>query len=380
MSESEPAATSSSLAPDAVIGDIVAVEGTPAAPDDSITRDSDVWYEDGNIVVIAQTTAFRFHKSVVSHHSSVFRDLFSVPQPSPPAVAGESEPGARAETFDGCAAVRVSDTSYDFRELLRAIYGGVSYLRLDQVVTFPVLAALARLSHKYQLDGLLAAVLPRLKGTFTTELAVWDAAGALLEGSAFEFDQAVEALNLFRLLGRPEMVPVALYGCCQLPPADLLCGIARSDGATREQLAPADLVLCLEAKGRLLRATVALVVRLSEAYEARIALVAGGQAECSPSAAAGESQCPGALGALVADCRRYLHESIDEDPLDTFYASGLHYAVRTQVLCGACGEALEAEYAQLRREVWRGLPGFMGMDVEGWDSGSPTPSKDIGQE
>ena len=106
--------------------DVVAIDsgGPPTAPDDSITRDSDVWYEDGNIVVIAQTTAFRFHKSVVSHHSPVFRDLFSVPQPSPTPTEGE-EAVASAETFDGCAAVRVSDTSYDFRELLRAIYGGV---------------------------------------------------------------------------------------------------------------------------------------------------------------------------------------------------------------------------------------------------------------
>ena len=249
-------------------------------------------------------------------------------------------------------------------------------------MTFPVLAALARLSHKYQLDALLSAVLPRLQGTFTTSLAVWDAAGALLAGSAFEFDQAVEALNLFRLLARPEMLPVALYGCCQLPPADLLCGIHRTDGVTRETLKPDDLVLCLEAKGRLLRATVKLVASLCEAYEARIALVASGQAECSPSVhapAAGESQCPSALGALVAECRGYLHESVDEDPLDTFYASGLHYAVRTQVLCGACGEVLEAEYARLRKEVWRGLPGFMGMEIVGWDQ-DPPPSEDAEQE
>ena len=128
--------------------DVVAIdsEGPPTAPDDSITRDSDVWYEDGNIVVIAQTTAFRFHKSVVSHHSPVFRDLFSVPQPSPTA-AGE-EAGPSAETFDSCAAVRVSDTSYDFRELLRAIYGGVR-LVLSPSRPLPLIAGPTRACATY---------------------------------------------------------------------------------------------------------------------------------------------------------------------------------------------------------------------------------------
>ena len=104
------------LAPDATMGD--ALGGPHATPDNSIKRDSEVWFEDGNVVVIAQNTAFRFHKSVLSLHSPVFRDLFSVPQPSP--AGGKAE-----ELLEGCSVVRVSDTSYDFRELLRAIYGGV---------------------------------------------------------------------------------------------------------------------------------------------------------------------------------------------------------------------------------------------------------------
>ena len=87
------------------------------APDE-IQRDPDIWFEDGNVIVIAHNTAFRFHKGVLSHHSQVFRDLFLVPQPSGSAASP-------LDILDGCPAVRVSDTSYDFRELLRAIYGGV---------------------------------------------------------------------------------------------------------------------------------------------------------------------------------------------------------------------------------------------------------------
>ncbi|KAI1786598.1 hypothetical protein LXA43DRAFT_1085384 [Ganoderma leucocontextum] len=247
----------------------------PATPDDSAKRDSEIWFEDGNVVVIAQNTAFRFHK--------VFRDLFSVPQPSEP-------PAGAVETLDGCPVVRVSDTSYDFRELLRAIYAGsISHLHPDKAVTFAVLAALARLGHKYQLDQLLQAVVlvPRLKGTFTTD--------------------DLEALNLFRLLDRPEMIPVALYGCCQLGPADLRRGVNRIDGVTRERPSPSDLELCFEVKEKLVRATVHLIVQLSEASEARIV--------------------------------RFVWS-----------------------------DAMKAEYSQFRREIWRSLLGLMGMDIVGWDS------------
>ena len=86
----------------------------------AVERHPEVWLSDGNIVVVAQNTAFRIHKSVVSLHSPVFRDLFSIPQP--PSTAD----GTDDETVDDCRVVRVSDTSYDVRELLRAIYyGGV---------------------------------------------------------------------------------------------------------------------------------------------------------------------------------------------------------------------------------------------------------------
>ena len=94
-------------------GDISGCAWSPEVP---IRRDSQVWFDDGNIVVVAQNTAFRFHRSVLSVHSDVFRDLFSVPQP---------QLSDQEQSIEGCAVVHVSDTSYDFRELILAIYGGV---------------------------------------------------------------------------------------------------------------------------------------------------------------------------------------------------------------------------------------------------------------
>ena len=80
---------------------------------DGITKDSQVWFKDGNVIFVAQTPSmsFRVHKSILSRHSEVFQDLFSIPQPP------------TADTIEGCSVVHVSDTSFDFRQFLRVIYG-----------------------------------------------------------------------------------------------------------------------------------------------------------------------------------------------------------------------------------------------------------------
>ena len=114
---SEPGQASAS----AVIAN-AAVDRSDAPLDGSVQRDSTIWFEDGNVVVSAQNVAFRARKSVLSLHSQAFRDLFAVPQPSK--AEDNSSTAQPGDTFDDCPVVRVTDTSYDFRELLRAIYHG----------------------------------------------------------------------------------------------------------------------------------------------------------------------------------------------------------------------------------------------------------------
>ncbi|PIL28389.1 hypothetical protein GSI_09540 [Ganoderma sinense ZZ0214-1] len=295
------------------MGDAVLV-ASDRDSDGSIRRDSEVWFEDGNIVVIAQNTAFRIHKSVVSVHSSVFRDLFSIPQPSL-TVDGVNV------SFDGCRVVRVSDTSYDFRELLRAIYyGGVSNVHPDQAMPFPVLAALGRLSHKYQLDQLLAGVIRRMKDTFTTQLDVWDptqASGFCSAGSSLRLElelepsDAIEALNLIRLLDRPEMIPTAVFGCCQESLALLLQGTTRrGDGVTAERLSPSDLELCFKVERKL----------------------GSDDSDCLSPA-----KCLDSLKVVLDKCHEDLRDCIFPDPFDTYYIGMLESLAYCEELCRKSG-------------------------------------------
>lgn len=74
---------------------------------------SDVWYDDGNMVLKAGSVVFRIHKGVLIARSTVFRDMF--------AVASVSD-----ETFEDCPLVHLSDEPSELRHVLKALYGEVS--------------------------------------------------------------------------------------------------------------------------------------------------------------------------------------------------------------------------------------------------------------
>ncbi|CCM06578.1 uncharacterized protein FIBRA_08856 [Fibroporia radiculosa] len=52
-----------------------------AVPCSDLQPDKEFWFEDGNIVLGVETTAFRVHRSLLSRSSDVFRDMFDIPQP-----------------------------------------------------------------------------------------------------------------------------------------------------------------------------------------------------------------------------------------------------------------------------------------------------------
>ena len=62
------------------------------------TRHRDLWFEDGNVILIAENTGFRVFKNVLARHSEIFRDAFQMPQPA-----------TLEECFEGCPIVRMAD-------------------------------------------------------------------------------------------------------------------------------------------------------------------------------------------------------------------------------------------------------------------------------
>lgn len=76
-------------------------------------RYEQLWFEDGNVIIITGNTAFRVHRGILSRHSEVFRDMFDIPQPE-----------GDAETLDGAPVVHLPDSLHDITHLLCALYDG----------------------------------------------------------------------------------------------------------------------------------------------------------------------------------------------------------------------------------------------------------------
>ena len=84
-------------------------------------RRGNVWFDDGNVLLIAETTSFRVHKSILSRHSEFFNDMFRLPQP---AYAGGDTDVPDAQ----CPAVHTSESAADLAHFLGAIYNSVRYV------------------------------------------------------------------------------------------------------------------------------------------------------------------------------------------------------------------------------------------------------------
>ncbi|EIW56927.1 uncharacterized protein TRAVEDRAFT_128217 [Trametes versicolor FP-101664 SS1] len=208
------------------------------------TRDDEFWYSDGSIILVARDVEFRVYKGLLTHHSPVFRDMFSLAQP--PAVSS-SVPVESAETL--CPVVRLSDSPEDMRHILRVYMPrhGPSTSRHS----YHAISAAVRLGHKYQMRDLLDSAILFLKTHYPMDYDDWTEFGDC-GAPSFSLEHAIGVVNLARLVGDSDLLVIALLVCCHIDDADaLIHGFEREDGS-REQLTPEDIALCESAKRRLL--------------------------------------------------------------------------------------------------------------------------------
>ena len=79
---------------------------------EQLKRHEELWFDDGNLVLVARDTAFRIYRGLIASQSTVFSDMLV------------SSCASADETFEGCPTVQLSDSPEDLAHFLRVLLPG----------------------------------------------------------------------------------------------------------------------------------------------------------------------------------------------------------------------------------------------------------------
>ncbi|KAH9925125.1 uncharacterized protein B0H18DRAFT_877402 [Fomitopsis serialis] len=324
------------------------VSANQSQQEETFRRDEQLsWYEDGNIIIVAQGIGFRLSKGLLAQNSQVFRDMLSLPQPSD---------ASHVETYDGCPVVHVTDTVDELRVLAMTVFNGFSFVR-NSGLSFDDVAMGIRVAHKYNIQGLLDRSLRILDQYYPSSYTSWDEAVTCLEDD-WDPTRAITGVKLARLTGSMNMLPAALYMCCQLDGRVLLEGRNRPDGSV-DTLSPEDLALCINGKTK-------LCTYFSEVLFQIFAPITGPR---SKPCLASKGRCARSIGHIQAAFFSFSDEPSGQGQCDILRSwcdaikdlTGTRNEVLDEPLCRACIDSLCARAETLREESWLVLPALFGV-------------------
>ncbi|KAF7299840.1 BTB domain-containing protein [Mycena chlorophos] len=185
-----------------------------------LERVAELWFEDGTLVIVAQQTAFKVHRSILAARSSVFRDMLAMPQNAD-----------FVENLDGCPMVVLSDAPRDLICFLRAIFDSSYFMPSPHMADLSEALSILRLSHKYAVDYLFRRALTHLDGGLYFrsfhdfhERPHGFGSIRLIDGSDEEWNANINSPLPFVLMlqaavevDAPWLQPVAVYWACSVP-------------------------------------------------------------------------------------------------------------------------------------------------------------------
>ncbi|KAL6304719.1 hypothetical protein BKA93DRAFT_749633 [Sparassis latifolia] len=132
-------------------------------PEEALVNHPTLYFDDGNIIISSGSTLFCVHRSLLSKHSPVFKDLF------------EPKEDKKQAFLRGCLHIHVEDDREEMEALLSIIYDG---FRIDfphlTVETYPALATLLCMTTKYQLARTRTEIIERIRREWPDTLTSHD--------------------------------------------------------------------------------------------------------------------------------------------------------------------------------------------------------------
>ncbi|KAJ6546873.1 hypothetical protein B0H19DRAFT_1162841 [Mycena capillaripes] len=293
----------------------------------------DLWFEDGNIVIQAEDYQFCLFRSFLTTKSPIFQDTFSIPQPDD------------AERINGCPVVRIYDSATDAAHFFKAIFDTETFLPAPAPTTFEKVAAILRLSTKYEVEHLRKRALEHLSTGYPTSLAQWRTLEGSLPHATFPVlpSDALATINLAREVACPWVLPTAFYEYCKCTvPAEIFRGTTQE--GVLLSLSDPDKQLCLEARER------QQAGKDVESFLTTLPLEA-----CTDSSACLRSRVV---------WMRYLNKLRQDgfwmDPTETWE----HWGFFAEHVCEPCLFSCQMKYEDARQAVWLSIPAM--FNLPGW--------------
>ncbi|KAJ7634514.1 hypothetical protein FB45DRAFT_909072 [Roridomyces roridus] len=303
----------------------------PAAERTTLVR-SDIWLPFGDIVLQAESTQFRVNRDNLTRHSSVFADMFSVPQPP-------NEP-----TVEGCPVVVLSgDSAKDWELLLGVLYGSFEDKEMRPVAE---IAAMLRLGRKYGIAAAEANAVQRLHYEYPADLNAWiKIADSPFKKIQDESGAMFQVLSLAYEFGIRSSIPLMAYLCFMhsKPLEQIFTGIARSDGSC--VVLPAEL-----------RETLAI------GFERIMGAQRGIYSWLDDGTVVPSDSCKKSVECTRA--RQAMHENLawdDDTGLYCCFALETWDSDWTHTYCKTCFKAAKSAFVASRSSIWESLPGFFGL-------------------
>ncbi|KAJ7104978.1 hypothetical protein C8R44DRAFT_715631 [Mycena epipterygia] len=173
-----------------------------------LVRSPDVWFDDGTVVLQAETTLFRVYRGVLAAQSPIFRDTFAIPQPP------------TQDTYEGCLLIVLHDSPDDLKEFLLAIHDA-GYFFNHPVSGIETLSAMLRLSTKYDVEHIRSRMISILTTLYPSSISAFLNRKPPAGYVEMDEDDFI-ALKLALCCDILVVVPAILYECCRYPATALL--------------------------------------------------------------------------------------------------------------------------------------------------------------
>ncbi|CAK5268366.1 unnamed protein product, partial [Mycena citricolor] len=304
---------------------------TPTTP--ASKHSPDLWFDDGTLILETEGTQFKVFRGILAANSTVFSDMLLVGRPSD-----------NDEIEDGCPVVHVHDSALDLMHFLKALHH-ISYYDPQETKDFLLIAAILRLSTKYNVEFLRRRALAHISSLYPTKLSDWDQ----------RKDNAMEVFNarpfavflLAKETGHQALLPACMYLCADsVDINDILDGLESIDG-THIELDWPDKRACIRGRQNLL---LALRSEVFAFLTGSLAVITGctAQARCDASKLRWLQSLEASLG----------------NGCPGIFSIKFPWPSFRKAVCETCYAASYAHSNQKREEIWNNLPGY--FDLPPW--------------